>query len=392
MVVRQVLRAVVLTAIAAMGVGVSGCLVAGNNDPGAPGSAGASVESGSAREHGVLDSWQHLEGHRLSGLVWSPDGKYIAFVATPIGKTGDEEMMGPKWADIWLLDATVEDSAVRMTRLVHLEADGHNGIPVGLFWICSEQIGWAATGFAFFTMQLDDEEPRPLIPFRCLMPQGRTYGEVTAPDDVYCDTEYNKIVFSAEVNGARNASRHIICTYWLDTNRLLVTPLGTDVGGVVTLCVTPESQNRILYFAAYHLPSLDPSNCEAAIWAVPWFDFTWSEIITRRADSSFLFPRVSADGKRLAWLSCRHAKAPESHIWELVVANLEDDITRFGAPGVLPGRRLSPDHTVIARLPMSWAGTSPGLGCPYCWSPTGHKIAYFDGHSVRVIDAATLRQ
>lgn len=337
---------------------------------GPPSPAASAEVAGSA-----VSSWEHFAGQDLTALAWSPDGKRLAFVATPPPPpiAGFKGSMSA-WGEIWLLALPTQPDAPRLRRLARLSADKDQGIPTALFWMSDTRVGWAAEdstggvgGFTFFALGLGETAPQRIVPCGFVMAQMRGEGENEAPDDVYWEPREDSgaLWFTAQGDTMRNdVSGEVLCFYDVASNAMRPTIL-PPAEGVATFCLTLQNDAYTLYYT-----DIEPGSSPyvGRIWAISLNDGGNSrrEVLIRHKGFVW-FPRASADGRQLAYLFWPERQAMEMD--RLVVHDLA----------------TSTERTVAQ---VSSSGMTLGLGCPYCWSPSGYQIAYSTGSSIRIVDAS----
>ena len=305
--------------------------------------------------------WKNLHGRRLSSVAWSPDGTHVAFVATPTNP--DHELdNSPKRAEIWLLPIE-KKHPIKATRIARVKRE-LEGIPTSLFWLSNQDLAWsnaAATGFystqgfRWYSLSLKDFRLSPLTECSFDLRQSRSM-DTYAPDDVYYDQKQHNIMFSGHVYGGERgkASHNLILLYDLRSRSLDVIPLQNDMDETVTMCGSASYDKPSFFIAAAKKTATSSE-------VILWHSTEWSlkpHCIITRSDASILFPRLSPDLKRIAWL---------------------ETATLFTCD-IKTGSRRS-----IMSIPENWDVEDPALGCPYSWSPKGDEIACIDGPKLRFI-------
>jgi hypothetical protein len=308
-----------------------------------------------------VGSWASLRGQRLSSLAWSPNGRYIAFVATRIGRDGDEEMQGPDTGAIWRQDTVNDRNGAHLARLVACTRD--EGIPVGLFWLSDTELGWGAAGgdSRFRAMRLTDTRPRDLLPFAAGSYQASSYGERSGPDDVGYDAQSDELSWVGAVTGVgEGCSRSVIWRYSLGGRQLATFPLAIALDCADTFYGGLDGK-RGLYVAGL----LTEERGRRSVILHSLSGTQVDEVVTAPT-GSLGFPRLSPDGRALAWVQT----------WDQSGRTTSRVVVRS-----LPGDQPRP----LCQLPAHWRGMTPGLGVPYCWSPDSHRIAFWDGLSVKTV-------
>ena len=119
-----------------------------------------------AQEAKTSDPWRILKGYALSSVVWSPNGNHIAFVVTSRSDYGDADDL--LQGSMWITSLPGHGQQQKIRRLARLTRK--DGIPVALFWIDDDHIGWAAAHnskwthtFCFMQMGLHNGEPERLV-------------------------------------------------------------------------------------------------------------------------------------------------------------------------------------------------------------------------------------
>jgi len=313
----------------------------------------------------ATQTWDMGSGSVLSSVVWSPKGDCLAFIAA-----GDESEEGEHSllnAGIWTISLAKRGQPSRPHWLI--TRTRKQGIPVALFWLSNGRLGWAAAHFSewestfgFTQMGVSDKKPKRLVNrnFDGVQGTGEDAGW-SAPEDVYFDASSGNLLFSGGILSYGTYVRilHIRDgkVQNLSLPRLPGESSPDDYLSSVTLWGSlKDFRKPVFYIAA----SVNSNTGGMQLWRSDSYSLKQTKLIS----TSGSFPRVSPDGKHLAWLEM----SGDGKSYGVVIYNLGT------------GKRR-----VLATLASSWTDSSPGIGCPYSWSPDGKKIAYADGSRVKII-------
>lgn len=299
--------------------------------------------------------WSKVRG-ALSSVVWSPNGDYIAFAA-PYG-----EDYGDDHGNIWIMSAPKPGQPTKLRQLIHLTAK--QGIPVALFWLENNRIGWAGSvdardrNFSFFQMGLQDSKPQPLIDQGFFGAAMRGVAGLQGPDDVYYDAGSRTLLFSAAYNSGGAYVR--IIPLATKKVRTLSLPHGVDEASPLTICGSLQDSEKPEFYVAASV--VKGSSHESRIWLSHSFSLSQDKVLATSKKETLCFPRLSPNGKMLACLSYE---------------------TRILVYDLNSGKRRT-----LATISDRWEGMAPAHGCPFSWSPDGREIAYADGAEVKVVKVA----
>ena len=308
-------------------------------------------------------TWHELEGYHLSSVAWSPKGNLIAFVATD----GDEYGIARR-ASIWLFTPPSQGSKPTMRRLI--DRTDEQGIPVGLFWLDNDRIGWAnarltkSFTFSFFALGLHDKNPKRLVGSSYSYTQDRSArSSFGAPDDVYWDSESDSILFSGN-DTSYGPSINILHLTTGKLNRISVGK-ATEVIAVLTVCGSLRDPQKPVFYVA---GTIMKDTGDVILWRSDSYSFKQTEVITRIPAGRIVFPRTSPNGDMLTWLQTGENEKTN----DIIIRNLKTGINRD-----------------LVTFSVDWEGMDPALGCPYSWSPDGKKIAYADGSRIKIVQVAS---
>lgn len=320
-----------------------------------------------------INDWKSLKLQDISSVSWSPDGKYIAFMATKKEYESEEDWTGPDAADIWLYRVSPQKGQEYLQRILHLTRKEY-GIPVGIFWLANDRIAWASQngasgeGFTFLWAKLDDKKPRKLTN-RCFdVDQSRDTVVSAAPDDVCWDAKSRQVIFtgfgpisrSPEYDGG---SVSYIYFYNIDRNILITKRMETGVQMEVTI-----SANRVDDKFDYFIAALydDGSIPHFFLWRTSDVTQRPINIVRESQNGNIYFPRVSPDSKLLAYISSIDSSNAK---YELVLSKID-------------GKQI----VSLCKLKYNWESVDPAFGCMFSWSPSGDSVALSTGSSIDIID------
>ena len=305
------------------------------------------------------DPWNALYAHDLSSVAWSPDGKQIAFVATTTHLDEHSPVMWVDSAAIWLLDA--KSTSPVLKKLVKLPTKSPStNIPVGMFWLDNNRLGWAASlGFAkcgFFCISLQDKNPKTLVNKKFISsPNQRTdQGDYGGFDDVYWDAGSQSILFT----GSNDTPYSMLRILHLPDEKLREFRID-DAKWFLHLSASLSNPKKLTFFVT----------TGGGIWESNSYSLEKENFpVERSTQGDCIFPRLSPDGKLLAWM-----QTPGSYdnTFTLYVKDLKSG----------KSKRLAEFYAYCF-------GGNPALGCPYSWSPDSTSIAYADSLMIKIVKAA----
>lgn len=329
------------------------------------------VSSCAATKHKskITDPWSVVKGYNLSSVAWSPRGDHIAFVAASHKDDTDDGLLR---ASIWVMSVPEQGQAVKLRRLAMLTRK--QGIPVALFWLDNNRIGWAASlysettpAYTFMQMGLSDGKPQRLVSqnFRGVQTRSAMESGFDGPDDVYYDTGSRTLLFSGGLTPSGVYVR-ILPLGTKKTRSLHVPPVkGLTHPSIsnVTLCGSLGDLNKPeFYVAAWMLVgAYEGGGCY--LWHSTSYSLRQDKILASSPHRGLAFPRTSPNGRLLAYLQSPGESKPD----ELILHDLN-----------------SSKHRTVATISSGWEGTQPVFGCPFSWSPDGKMIAYVDGAKIKV--------
>lgn len=319
--------------------------------------------------------WNALAGRNLSSVAWSPSGDYIAFVATPKLPEATNDYYVPS-ADIWLQEVSSKNGQANLRRLIH--TDAAQGIPTALFWKASDQLGWASAGvntkgFAFYTTTIDHIYPQVLMDNRFRLSQTLHMVDEYAPEDVYWDAKTGVLWFSCLMTAFGTEDIGAICSY--DTRTKIQSFMLLPGYISVNVCSWTKDQSIENRSALYY--TVECSGGNRLSRGLFKRDLTNPEVRTVTklwaSKEPIYYPRVSPDGKLLAWLQTN--TGPRHEVDRIILYDLNTKKSK----------------NIVSIQENGGVYDDPKLGCPFSWSPDGKKIAYVDGSRIRTADVETPR-
>ena len=97
------------------------------------------------------------------------------------------------------------------------------------------------------------------------------------------------------------------------------------------------------------------------MWRSDSYSLHVDKVLAKSQETILQFPRLSPDGTTLAYLF--------------------GDADRIMLHNVRTGKEVA-----LATIRSDWEGMYPVMGCPFCWSPDGKKIAYVDGTRIKIVN------
>lgn len=307
--------------------------------------------------------WGTASDRNISSVAWSPKGDTIAFVVTRMSDVGTGDWEGPRAAEIWLYRVSPAKGQAHLKRLARVSRKKY-GIPVALFWLANDRLGWAAqepvTGerFTFLATSLRDVKPYLLVNRRFDVRQTRGYVDKAAPDDVYWDSRSNQLIFSGGAYIKGVGWLPVLCFYDMTSHMLSTKSIGGHGEGEFTFSLLHTRGSKPRYYLA--------GVVDGGVTWLLWESSTSSlrrDRILRETGESIYFPRVSPDGRWLAWLEGGKGG------YSLVLSGVQ-------------GKR----REWLGNLTFDWDGVNPNWGCPFSWSPSGDLIAMSTGPELKIID------
>ncbi|MEN6371084.1 MAG: hypothetical protein ABFD64_03640 [Armatimonadota bacterium] len=302
----------------------------------------------------------------MYSVAWSPKGDHIAFVAASYK---DDTDIGLLRASIWVASISQYGQIEKVARLITLTRK--QGIPVSLFWLDSNRVGWAASrasSFVFMQISMANNKPEPLVSqsFRGFQGTGDS-GPWSAPDDVYYDTASRTLLFSAALPPDNEVYVRALSLVTKKARNLNVPPLkglAHPVISNVTLCGSLGNPNKPeFYLAAWMLGhTYEDGGCY--LWNSTSYSLRQDKILASSPHRGLAFPRTSPSGRLLAYLQL----PGEGKSDELILHDLK-----------------SSKHRTVVMISSGWEGAQPVFGCPFSWSPDGKMIAYADGSKIRIV-------
>lgn len=319
--------------------------------------------AGAVRGARTADPWSAFRNRSATSPMWSPKGGHIAFVSIGNSDYEDEDGFMPLRASIWVGSPSEQGRIVSLRRLALLERG--EGIPVALFWLDDNQIGWASSrtsSFTFSKMGLGGGKRQRITAriFRGVQNRVDMGGPAfCGPDDVYWDTASSSLLFSG---GMTPTGVYVqILPISAGKARRLSVP-GADEAAPVSLCGSLGNPKRPEFYVAAGIGTR--TGGQWRLWLSHSYSLKPDKILATSPERFLLFPRTSPDGRTLAYLSYE-TKTSTSN---LVLQDL-----------------ASGDHRTLTTIPYGWEGLTPAMGCPFSWSPDGKKIAYADGSRIKII-------
>ncbi len=309
-----------------------------------------------ARNQEPAGSWKLFSSLTLGSVeavAWSPKGDRIAFIS----------------GGIWVAPVPQSGRSIKLRRLTRLKRK--DDVPVGLFWLDDNHIGWAAAHcserypltFSFMKMGLGDNRPKRLISRSFAGSQNRPAMESAygAPDDVYYDACSHALLFSS---GAMPSGAYVmVISVASGKARKLFVPDAYD-SVPVTLCGSLRNPEKPQFYIATALRAKDWQ-----IWRSDSYSLRQDEVLVTAPEDYLYFPRLSPDGKFLAYFSI-------------------NDRTRGFAEIKLHDMKTGRER-LLAAPTSQYTGDGPlAMGCPFSWSPDGKKIAYADGTRMKIVEVS----
>jgi len=310
-------------------------------------------------EHGTAVLCSVPKGYAVGSVAWSPNGSRIAFVAA---RWRDDTDGGLSSNSVWV--QSVPTIGSRPVRLVALKRKGHGeGIATVLFWLNNDRVGWATQdglSYSFMQMGLREREPKRLV--------SRSFGGTpcsdsiggSAPNDVCYDANSRALVFSGSLAPAGVYVRVLRIRGGTVRSLSVPYPKGWSRSegylDAATACGSLANPARPVFYVAVWMTGYESERGGCYLWRSNSYSLKEDKAIVSFAHKSIAWPRVSPDGKRLAY----------AENGQLVMHELES------------GKR-----TTLAKRAAS--GSPAGGWCPYSWSPDGRRIAYADGSTIRIV-------
>ncbi len=338
--------------------------------------------------------WSQLKGQVVSSVAWSPDGRNIAFIATPKESANNDEIFVVTKASIWLVSVSDSIGVPRLLRTVKVNKGKGYGTPVGLFWLTGNKLGWATSDCKLFFTDLQNGKTKTLSDSNVVLGQSRSFWDSYGFDDIYYDPRSQELLLSGL---ARPGSKIYIYNIRNSKLRSVVFPK-YDAFMTMGSWTNPQKVNgqyrQDFYIAGHytespqdyyernrHKPNLYTPGYEypTADGMYLWHASGNPKNYTKRLakgknpdiEQKIFFPRPSPDGDKLLWIESRLRKPDTiSYIWNIVLYQTRSKTRR-----------------VIAHIPDAryWYDIIPGLGCPFSWSPRGDRIAYAYGSTIRIL-------
>jgi hypothetical protein len=333
------------------------------------------VASSQVCGHGSASGWSRMNGQVISSVVWSPDGRHIAFVVTPKDPPDNTDIFIIPKASIWIVTVGSRIGTPKLLHTAKLTGDKANGTPIGLFWISKRSLGWAVSGSCrFYKTDVLNGKTSALANIKILLGQSRSFQDAYGLDDVYYDhRSYQLIATGQLLSRWSQYSGAYIYNIRTGQSRTVSFPsidVRLTMSGWTSSGGTTGSYNHDYYLAGELF-----DNGGMILWRTSDASHNRLERLakgeTRDGVQTIFFPRPSPDGRRLVYMeSPVRAFDPRYNRWKLVSFDIRTKARR-----------------VIAHIPDAryWYDIIPGLGCPFSWSPSGKQIAYADASVIRIL-------
>ena len=301
-----------------------------------------------------------------SCVAWSPKGDRIAYVVDGPFDDGFSLLR----ADIWVAHLNSVGRLVRPRRLARLTR--RRGIPVALFWLSDDRLGWASAHysertpgrFGFVKTRLNDHKKtrRPLSgtfdSYQVCPSMEQAFG---GPDDVYYDRTSRSLLFSGGIGAGVYAKILSVATGHVRRLSLSgVSPLAP-----VTLCGLLRSRKGLALYVAAARQQGPVGSGAFLIWLSRSYSLRTDKVLVNPPNYWVGYPRISPGAGTLAY---------------------ESDRSKWGGIMLLDlrtGKSVSLAHYSPQHV---YRGASfPAMGCPFSWSPDGKKIAYADGSKIKIV-------
>ncbi len=324
--------------------------------------------AGAAGTRDATKGWGALNGWVLSAVVWSPDGRNIAFIATKHDPRSERETN----SSIWVLPVGKVAGSPQLLHTVEVDPKTQKGLPVGLFWLTRSKLVWG------------DFNNR----FHCVDMCGQT-GDFLGAENIRKSLSY----WVEDVYFNRRSRELIVTTVLADPSYDAAILLDTRTGKARQAGLRPKPghkttmsswtspyRTRGSYRHYYYISGVTyGADRGMKLWRASGSPSKRVRLLATQEvkDSSYerelFFPRPSPDGRRLLWMGVadppRTGRVDYNKDWNIWLFNIRSRTKR-----------------VIGHIPDAryWQNAiSPG--CPFSWSPKGDRVAYAYGDRIRIV-------
>ncbi|MHB0999017.1 MAG: hypothetical protein ACYC27_07200 [Armatimonadota bacterium] len=321
-----------------------------------------------------------MKGQLLSSVVWSPDGKKIAFLASP-----DDDKKYKTQASIWVISAEDKHAKPRLLRAVLNRKERE--IPFGLFWLDEDRLGWVRREswsnevdiperFRGYVININSGRQELLFKRKINIHQKRSTNFAAGADDLIYDANTGNIILIGGLSTESCAGSQAVHAYSIRSHNMKSIEIPSRFSGELTIGISKADSSAKKKFLLAGSIYVD-DEIYGAIWEASSLEQLGhgnAQLLIRN-DTDIYWPRPSPNGRYIAWVE-----------WS---GKSKDQLVLYDIK--LPSNK---SKKVLAKCKemtrISSIERYPALGCTFSWSPDSRKIAYADGEDIKIIDVGSI--